>query len=176
MTMKHIPSKQRLLINYISPLKGLLLCILVLGCSPSESEKAEKVELEARLQKLEKENQELKETLNQQKSISTPEVKPQTYQQPSNHKYAFVVLTIGETQQEWSQILNRFEDVEHEYYLCSGIQEFLFFDEKSKYWFMDKAQQGHILLRRERIKERQCFTFDNYEEASRKREEYLISK
>ncbi|WP_273216155.1 hypothetical protein [Runella zeae] len=145
-------------------LKGVIIILVTFSCSSSTKNK--QAELEEQLNKLEKENKLLKQEISQPKATSV---------------YAFVVLNVTQTEQELKAEGPNIESVniEKSYYYTSEIHELSFFNEAIKYKLMDDFQNEYLSfysIYKGQVKNRQCFTFGTYQEASRKREQYLISK
>jgi hypothetical protein len=149
----------------------LLVSILAIGCQGSNKEIAA---LYSKMDSLQRQNSVLLERI---KSIDStkPSGLSDTFvvNTKSQTKYCFVVLSVSQIEPVWGKT---------EYYFYStAIKEYDYVDEDTKYRLMDAAQQGYLsswpaVEGKGRVRERKCFVFDSYEQASKEREKYLLDK
>ncbi|WP_159468322.1 hypothetical protein [Dyadobacter sp. 3J3] len=62
---------------------------------------------------------------------------------------------------------------------CTPVEEYSDVSSDVKYRILDQAQNGYSSthhFKKEVVKDRECFVFTTYEEASKKREEFLIDR
>ncbi|MCF2446223.1 hypothetical protein L0657_19860 [Dyadobacter sp. CY345] len=150
----------------------LLLLIFLLGCNG----KQKNADLEDRISKLEEENRELQNKL--ATNTSPPISNLPNYDNPSSPAgvYAFVLLTVKQEEYDASASETNYKQVVS-YNYCSGIGEFSFVNNDLKYKLMDQTQleyfKGDGKYKNGKVGSRECFVFSTYEEASKKREEYL---
>jgi hypothetical protein len=147
----------------------------------SNDEKTQNM-LEDRLNKLEQENQSLKNEIKQERN-KVPEV-PTNYDVPQEityRKFVFVKLIVQQRELKEFNTQNGINDM-HEnvnYTICSKIIEVGLFTETEKYQLLDKVQTAYINSANAQVYEgkvlnRQCYEFNTYEEASKQREKFTM--
>jgi hypothetical protein len=150
----------------------LLLLIFLFSCTNKRKE----AELEDRLAKLEKDNKELQDKLN-----FTTEAPVEEQQIPEStiaeNNYVFVKLVVEQEEPKFGSPETDYkQSVTYNY--CSEILKLASFDSELKYTLMDDVQQNYYRSKGQfyngKVKSRECFVFSSYEEASKKREEYLM--
>lgn len=91
-------------------------------------------------------------------------------------KFVFAVFTIEE------KSLDSYNNPQPEiYYKITEIKEFNDFNEEMKYRYMDNCMNDPVLklkmeYLKQNLKNRQCFVFNSYSEASAEREKYSMNK
>lgn len=146
--------------------------ILLVSCDGQKKDS----DLETRLNKLEQENEKLKEKLE-----NTPETTNSGIpynSEPASTSYVFTRLIV---EQEEYASPNAYTKVPVEQNYCSMIKEFPRVDSDLKYRLMDEIQSRYLSspvaqLKHGKVKNRECFVFATYEEASKKREEFIVDK
>lgn len=133
-------------------------------------------DLENRINKLEQENKTLKETLTRTTQPSSSEDVNKFESSSSN--YVFTRLIV---EQEEYATPDAYTKVPVERNYCSMIKKYTNVDSDLKYRLMDEIQSRYlsspvVQLKHGKVKSRECFVFATYEEASKKREEFIIDK
>jgi hypothetical protein len=149
-----------------------LICFtLLFACNNKQKEN----DLESRLAKLEQENKELKEKVtNVPQTPYSESIEPVTTTSPVI-SYAFTRLIVE--QQEYDMDAHAYVNMTMNF--CSSIKEYSKLDNDVKYYLMDQAQQRYLKDSQHlngHVKSRECFVFSSYEDASKKREEFLVDK
>jgi len=148
----------------------VIALLSMLGCNNQQKEN----KLESRLNNLEQENKALKEKLNRVPQVSELEAE-KPVDTIFKSQYAFTRLVVEQEEYDFSDGHLKTEA----YNVCSSIEEFSNVDNDLRYKLLDQAQQKYLTNSQHKkgsVKSRDCFVFLSYEEASKKREEFLISK
>jgi hypothetical protein len=168
--------------NYIL----IVVLIFFSSCNSGKKNESPNSKLLQKIDSLDKENKKLAEQLSatRQQTIAN-ESQPASIQNNSSvakGNYAFVVLSVKITEPYFSELLQKKTTKTEDYSICSKVRQFDIFNDDLKYQFMDDIQNEYMKGRMQggsystKIANRQCFAFNTYEEASKEREKYLLTK
>lgn len=160
---------------------ALILSILLLISCNSSQKKVESLEKENALKQSEIQQQKnqiekLEKRLSALEQTEYPSSNEDNYSPPSNNnsysnkQYYFVVLKVVE---------DHYPNKESFYYTTS-VNELSNYDEAIKYQLLDKVVSNYKsspsgMVYKGNVKDRQIYLFDNYAEASKAREKYIMN-